>query len=212
MTSDRRTRAYHHGNLHATLVREASALVKSGGADECTLREVARRAGVTHTAAYAHFADKRALLAAVASEGFKKLSRKLTRTGTRFPLDPERRLRAVLRAYVDFCFRDPRTFALMFGPRLGNPGEYPQLDQAVESALKPIVEPVEALRPRQTNRSRASREIAIDLWTFAHGYGILSYNKRVYRSPRAAAAAFDVAVTPMLLGLFGSVPASGPEQ
>jgi AcrR family transcriptional regulator len=202
VTGHRRAGSYHHGNLRAALVREASTVIRKQSAEACTLRGVARRVGVTHAAAYTHFADKQALLAAVASEGFENLARKLARGAARSPDDPEKRLRGVLRAYVSFCFQDPSTCALMFGPRIGRPGEYPELDEAVEKALKPLREAVEALRHPETEGTKSSRKIAIDLWTFAHGYGTLSYNKRVYASARAAAAAFDLAVTPMLRGLF----------
>lgn len=192
--------SYHHGDLRAALVRQATALLLQRGAEACSLREVARQIGVSHAAAYAHFADKQALLAAVAVTGFEALAARLERSRLRHPESGEAALRAALRAYVEFCFKEPARMALMFGPRIGRAGKYPDLDRSVAQALACLTTPVEGL----LGEGPLARRIAIDLWTFAHGYGTLSYNKRAHRSARAAAAAFDLAVTPMLLGLLAS--------
>src|SRR5207237_1840006 len=68
-----RRRRYHHGNLREALVEAALALVEERGNPEFTLREVARRVGVTHAAPQRHFEDRAALAAAVAEEGFPAL-------------------------------------------------------------------------------------------------------------------------------------------
>ncbi len=67
-------RGYHHGDLRAALLEAAREVLAKEGVEALTLREVARRAGVTHAAPYRHFADKEALLAAVATEGFAALT------------------------------------------------------------------------------------------------------------------------------------------
>ena len=66
-------RPYHHGNLRRALLDEALATIRAEGVDGLTLREIGARLGVSRTALYRHFADKRALLAAVATEGFRTL-------------------------------------------------------------------------------------------------------------------------------------------
>jgi hypothetical protein len=73
--TDRRT--YHHGDLGPALVREAARTIRTDGVEAVTLRDVGRRLGVSRTALYRHFADKAALLAAVAREGFQGFSREL---------------------------------------------------------------------------------------------------------------------------------------
>src|SRR6187455_880200 len=70
-------RPYHHGNLRRALLDEALATIRTGGVDALTLREIGGRVGVSRTALYRHFADKRALLAAVATEGFRTLRQQL---------------------------------------------------------------------------------------------------------------------------------------
>src|SRR5215212_5774767 len=70
-------RAYHHGDLRRALLAEAVRIIAKKGVDALTLRSVGARLGVSRTALYRHFADKSALLAAVASEGFRMLRMQL---------------------------------------------------------------------------------------------------------------------------------------
>src|SRR5688500_13049468 len=69
----KRGRPYHHGNLRRALLDEALVIVRAEGVEGLTLREIAPRLGVSRAALYRHFADKRALLTAVATEGFRAL-------------------------------------------------------------------------------------------------------------------------------------------
>jgi AcrR family transcriptional regulator len=77
MPRTRPRRAYHHGDLRRALLREATRAIRTDGPDGLTLRDVDRRLGVSRTALYRHFADKSALLASVAREGFQRFSRQL---------------------------------------------------------------------------------------------------------------------------------------
>src|SRR5919199_2054871 len=70
-------RQYHHGNLRRALLDEALATIRAEGVDGLTLRQIGARLGVSSTALYRHFADKRALLTAVATEGFRALRERL---------------------------------------------------------------------------------------------------------------------------------------
>ena len=76
-------RAYHHGNLKTELLNAALKLISETGPQAFTLREVARRAGVSHNAPHRHFRDKDDLLGAVAAEGFGQLTSDFTK-GTGF--------------------------------------------------------------------------------------------------------------------------------
>jgi AcrR family transcriptional regulator len=209
MGARRGTRAYHHGDLRRSLLDGARALIAAHGAEGFTLREVARRIGVTHAAAYRHFADRRALVAAVAEEGFRRLQARLERARDATPPSLERRLRALLGAYLRFCWQEPSLCAAMFGPRLSRDGEFPTLEAAVSGALGLIVETIEQLAPPGALRASRPRDLAIALWTFVHGFATLSHDKAAYRSAAAAAAAFDRAVTPTLVGMFGGTARAG---
>jgi AcrR family transcriptional regulator len=185
-------------------VEAAKALIVERGLDGFTLREVARRVGVTHVAAYRHYADRRALLAAVAESGFHQLHRRLERARRKAPPAVEPRLRAVLAAYLHFCWDEHALAALMFGPRLGRPGEFPELEAAVFATFGPIEDTIASLAPAAARRGRSARDLALALWTFVHGFSTLSYDKAAYPTARRAARAFDDMLTPMLGGMFAA--------
>src|ERR1700739_1730974 len=104
---------YHHGNLRETLLRGAVRVIAEVGPAAFTLREVARRAGVSHNAPYRHFRDKDALLAAVAAQGFKELTQAMQEAGARHS-NPLAKLKQSGVAYVSFAVRRPEHFTVMF--------------------------------------------------------------------------------------------------
>ena len=112
---------YHHGNLRAALVEAGAELARAQGPDGVVLREVARRTGVSHNAAYRHFADRDELLAEIASLANDQLEQAMLRRldGVTEP-DPARRARARLRetgrAYVEFALAEPGLFNVAFCP------------------------------------------------------------------------------------------------
>ena len=113
---------YHHGDLRNALVAAAAHMVEQGGQEQFSLREAARSVGVTANAAYRHFADKSALLTAVAASGFEELSRRMVAATARGGRTADNaatatgRLRAVGRAYIELALERPELFRLMFSP------------------------------------------------------------------------------------------------
>jgi len=95
---------YHHGDLRTALLQAAGRALEKDGPDAISLRELARRADVSHNAPYRHFPDRRALLDALAEDGFAQLARDL--------LGKPWREQAV--AYVRFALANPERFRLMF--------------------------------------------------------------------------------------------------
>jgi AcrR family transcriptional regulator len=111
--------AYHHGDLRNSLVEEAVRLIEREGLDAFSLREVARRVGVSANAAYRHFEDKDALLAAVAARGLGVLARRMREAiegVTTRGAGPRAiaHLRATGRAYVAFALAKPELFRVTF--------------------------------------------------------------------------------------------------
>jgi len=107
------TSGYHHGDLRAACVRAALELLEEGGAPALSLRAVARRAGVAPSAPYRHYADRDALLSAVATVGYRELAEDLAAAHpTPSTVDD---LAAVATAYVQFALRRPALFRVMFG-------------------------------------------------------------------------------------------------
>src|SRR4051812_30322184 len=112
-------RSYHHGNLRPALVEAAVELASATGPDGVVLREVARRTGVSHNAAYRHFADREQLLGEIAVDGMARLADHM-RAAMAEVDDPDpvvaarRRLGATGRAYVGFALAEPGFFAVAF--------------------------------------------------------------------------------------------------
>jgi AcrR family transcriptional regulator len=106
-------KGYHHGALHSALVEASIALAREGGPDRVILREAARTAGVSHSAAYRHFADREALLAEVSRFARNELAAEMRRRVSRTK-DPRSRLRAVGTAYIDFAVTEPGLFRTAF--------------------------------------------------------------------------------------------------
>lgn len=112
---------YHHGDLHATLLREAALLLREQGVEGLSLRRLAERAGVSRTAPYHHFEDKNALLCALAEDGFRRLDRLMEEAAFQAD-DPEPGLRRFVRGYLRFANDDPEQYELMFGRTLWKTG------------------------------------------------------------------------------------------
>ena len=115
---------YHHGDLRRALIAAALALLTEEQDWSFSLREVARRAGVSHNAPYNHFASKHALLAAVAAAGFDTLKAHM-QTAAAQTTTPEAALKAIGVAYVGFGVSNPAHYRLMFGTALsgGKPAD-----------------------------------------------------------------------------------------
>jgi AcrR family transcriptional regulator len=107
------THGYHHGDLPNALRKAATEVIAERGIDGFSLREVARRAGVSHTAPAHHFGDVRGLLTAVATEGFDRLAA-AAQTAVDAATDPAERLAAIGAAYVDTARAYPAHFQVMF--------------------------------------------------------------------------------------------------
>src|SRR5262245_55034044 len=122
---------YHHGDLRATILKAAGKLLEKEGLNALSLREVARRAGVSHNAPYRHFPDRDRLLAALAEEGFAELGRALGEAGKRGPRERGE-------AYVRFALTHPQRFRLMFGGVL-RIGDHPGLREKAAGAYEGLV-------------------------------------------------------------------------
>src|SRR6266446_2832984 len=104
---------YHHGNLRPALLRAAMELLEESGESALSLRAVARRAGVSSAAPYRHYADREALVSAVAALGYRELAERLAAAHPS-PSTPEQ-LASVAIAYVQFALERPALFRIMFG-------------------------------------------------------------------------------------------------
>ena len=136
-------RSFHHGNLRAVLLERAEAMLRTGGSEALSLRELARQAGVSHGAPRSHFIDRQALLDALAVRGFDRLAEGV-RSVLRGEGSAEERFRAVARRYVAFAVDDAALMELMFATKVGGVSEqvggaagrlFAVLDEALDESV-----------------------------------------------------------------------------
>lgn len=204
--------AYHHGSLRSSLVEEAVRVIAREGLDAFSLREVARRVGVSANAAYRHFEDKDALLAAVAAHALGRLSRRMREAidaVTTRGAGPRAiaHLRATGRAYVAFALAEPELFRVAFGRQAaepatdhrdpdGEPDPYSVLSRCLDAMVDAGVLPA---------ARRAGAELKA--WTVVHGYASLALGG----GPLASLEPLEDVLDFVIDGLIG-VPARAPAK
>ena len=142
---------YHHGSLREALLQAGSEILETDGAGALSLREAARRAGVSHNAPYRHFVDRDSLLAALAAEGFALLAASIEKR-------PEGDMGL---AYVEFALRHPHRFRLMFGGMLSF-DDYPELRAQAKGSH-------ERLQRVFADLGDDSKFAAAAAWSLVHG-------------------------------------------
>jgi len=138
MSQERPQRSYHHGNLRAELLDTAIEQLREVGADDLSLRALARAVGVSQTAPYRHFADKGELLAAMATRGYRNLLAALKQAEATGGDSPAQQLIALAHAYVDYAANNPQLFKLMFGPAVQPTQKHPELREASRDTFQAV--------------------------------------------------------------------------
>ncbi len=177
---------YHHGDLRRSLLDGANAILAETGRWDFSLREVARRAGVSHNAPYRHFADKEELLAAIGVVGYQALHER-TSIAAQGACGAVDKLAATGRAYIQFGIDNPALYRLMFGQALPSSDSLPlALQQAVAVARKDLRDVVETgardgafnLDPDDAAEVTVATVAA---WSFVHGFTLLTIDQVVRR-------------------------------
>jgi AcrR family transcriptional regulator len=206
---------YHHGDLRRAIVEAALEILLETQSLEFSLRELARRAGVSHNAPYKHFADKRELLAAVSAAGFEMLAKRMT-SEIAVLRRPREQLFAMLRAYIDHGVENPALYSLMFGSYLGGPERSrPTIELAEAEKVKSLLADVivaGGLGRTIPDAPRNERKIAgaiLACWSLVHGLTLLLADGLVGPKKKSGALG-DSLVQGMLDGLAAELPALPP--
>ena len=163
---------YHHGDLAAELERAAIELLTEQSPSALSLREVARRAGVSHNAPYHHFGDRQGLLKAVAARSLRDLLAVMVaaRDVARGPVD---RLVAIGVAYVDFAIDHRGQFGVIFDPEICDPREpNPVTGPLIEANDDLLVETVRGVLLPEASEAEV-RATSSALWSTVHGFAVL---------------------------------------
>lgn len=164
MTTTGGQRRYHHGDLRRTLLDEALAAIERDGPGSISLRELARRAGVSHAAPAHHFGDKIGLLSAIAVEGFdlfaEELNAAFAATGSFLEVGV---------AYVGFAVRHRAHFEVMFRPELLRTDD-PALGAARERSRQALYGPLGSV---PLDPSVDTVRAGVAAWALVHGLATL---------------------------------------
>ena len=172
-------RGYHHGDLKNALRAAASTLVAQRGVDGVSLREISQAAGVSHTAAYRHYADKQALLAELAEDGFRQLAQINRDTIAATPGGPAAQLMACGRAYVRFGVQRPHVLQLMFSQAIPDWTAYPALQQASEELAQTLAGVVAAGQASGAIQVAPLSDVTLTAWSLVHGLTLLLVGRRI---------------------------------
>ena len=160
---------YHHGDLKNALIKAGVEILAKEGIEGLSLRKVAQRAGVSHSAPYSHFPDKQSLIAAISTEGFNRLYAELDAAILAYPKSPKKQLQEGIRAYVQFALNNTDTFKIMFSGALEKEKEYPSFVDISSKTFRRVVDVVLICQEAGILNSKSSEILAVAIWGQVHG-------------------------------------------
>ncbi len=165
-----RKKAYHHGDLKNALIEAGADILSKDGVSGLSLRKVAQQAGVSHTAPYAHFADKQALIAAISTDGFRRLYEVILAAAEQYDGDPARQLIEGAWAYVQFALSDTDHFKITMSGVVEKEKDYPAFVEMSKRSFALVVQIVEACQQAKVLKRGPSDLIAVGVWSLIHGF------------------------------------------
>lgn len=192
-------RPYHHGDLKRVVIETAQEMLREEKGWQFTLREVARRAGVSHAAPYKHFPDKSALLAELATLGFDELREEVARALERPQRSARAEFLAAAKAYINFGTVNPSLYRLMFSADVDKTA-FPRLDEAGASAFAALTGILERGQSSGAFKKQPVRGQAAAAWALVHGFTMLAIDGQLLPE-KVGAKPIDAALASLLEGL-----------
>ena len=191
-------RAYHHGDLRRQLIAATERIIEEHGVDGFTLREAARRVGVSPAAPAHHFKDAKGLLTEVALLGFRDFSKALTAADERGGEDPARRLYEQGKAYVRFALRYPARFQLMFrvDKHDRTNTEFLRVAEQSYGLLEDAIRAATGTPPKQ-QLDLDGQGLLVAIWSLVHGFAHLALGGE-FGNPERGGGGTDVILSTLL--------------
>lgn len=170
--------SYHHGDLKSTLIEAGVKLLSEEGVEGLSLRKLAREVGVSHNAPYMHFADKEAVLAAIAQQGFRLLGEAIDAGQTQLSAaSAEASLSAAAQSYVNFAVAHPNHLMVMFGKL--DSAAYPDLIETAHATFNKLVTIMRSGQQSGVLVEQPAERLAMLFWTNVHGLSALLIAQKI---------------------------------
>lgn len=179
-------RSYHHGNLKASLLDAAIPLLAEKGVVGLSLREVAKRAGVSHAAPYRHFKDKQALLEALAITGYEFIRTSCEQAVADNPSNPRQQLVDAGTAYLLYVSRQREITHLMFSGELSTEGSSAEVEQAAKLAFSALEAIIQNGIDAGLYNDFEAHEMALAALSTVHGLSMLIASSLLHKNPDTA--------------------------
>lgn len=169
---------YHHGNLRSALLEHAAAEIEDTGVEKLSLRQVAKRAGVSHAAFAHHFGSAQGLLTALAAEGFTMFGKALSDARNQDHTQGADLLETSGLAYIQFALDHPQLFSLMFSSKLPDFSD-PTLDEASMKVFQAFIADVHGSNVLEVDEPGGVDTVAMANWAKVHGLATLLLTGRM---------------------------------
>jgi AcrR family transcriptional regulator len=166
-------KTYHHGDLKNALIQSGVKILAKEGVAGLSLRKVAKKAGVSHAAPYAHFHDKQALIAAISADGLRRLYEQMSLVVDAYPNKPAKQLTEGAKAYLHFAQEHPDQFRIMFSGVIESEKDHPDYVEMSIKSYQRVIRIVEACQAQGVLRSESAEALGVALWSVVHGLTML---------------------------------------
>ena len=170
---------YHHGDLKNALIDAGITILKEEGLHGLSLRSAAQKAGVSHSAPYAHFKDKQALIAAISTRGLQQFYEEVFQISASYREKPGEQLYEVAWSYVEFALHDTGLFKIIFSSIIEREHDYPDFVAISHLNFELIVDIIKNNQKSGNLKQGDSTLISISIWSMVHGFISLYLEKQI---------------------------------
>jgi len=161
---------YHHGDVKNALISAGIDIITEKGIQNLSIRNAAKKIGVSHTAPYRHFKNKEEFLVVIAIKGFDILDQDMEKALSNTGSPDASALAKTGRAYIQFAVSNSNYYKIMFGDTIRNKTNYPRFFDAYDRSFRKLIRVIESNGTTQQTDKTDLEITAIAVWSMLHGY------------------------------------------